>query len=719
MQQYIFDRIKPEAIVLLLVAMFIGTPMWAETVLLTAPDGTPVTIARDDYGVPHITAETETGVFFGQGFAVAQDRLFQMEQIRRAAEGKLSEWFGGATLNADKETRMLFYTKAEKMEIFNNLPTGLQTAFQAYTDGVNTYLDSMDVNPAKYTPQELSSPVFQMERWSITKSIAVANFLMRIFGQFGGEELTRLAELQANGSAWFETNRPINDPNAPTTIPDGGLAAPQSWHYAGMTVRPEVVDEINRRQAHNRQINQQHGIPNKFGSFAVQIMPAKSGSGNVMLLGCPQMGEPKVSEPNVVHEVELDCPTFHVGGMTVAGLPLVIIGHTAHHAWTFTSGISDNSDVYIDSTADATFNRYYHEGQWLDFEVVEDTVYNVNTPVSFTHYRTVHGPVFGDDLPNHQVYSMKMTFWMQELGMAKFLYNNIKAQSLAEFETALAMNPMSFNTFYADVDQNIKYWHVGKFQDRSDGVDPRLPHNGDGSEEWGGFIPFENLPQAADPAQGYFVNWNNKPVSWWNHGDNVPWVGSHRVAAVDNFVGPISSFSYDNLKDVPFQIQSHGTYQQAIELSASEIIDENIVPPGQSGFKDINGIPSPHINDQWSLHVNWQFKDQLFGQPITGIGDEDGATPKQFSLAQNFPNPFNPATTIRYRLPRAAKVVLEIYNLLGKRVATLVNGDQSAGEKSVIWDGKNAAGAAVGSGLYFYRLQADDNILTRKMLLLK
>ena len=98
---------------------------------------------------------------------------------------------------------------------------------------------------------------------------------------------------------------------------------------------------------------------------------------------------------------------------------------------------------------------------------------------------------------------------------------------------------------------------------------------------------------------------------------------THRAARIDAFVGPLSDFTFANLKDVPRQIDSHGTYQQAIELSLSTIKDENILPPGQSGFTSLSGQRSPHAADQWPLHVNWEFKDMIFG-PVSRPGDFDG-----------------------------------------------------------------------------------------------
>ena len=591
-------------------------------IVLIAPDLTPVTISRDTFGVPHINAETKTGVFYGQGFAAAQDRLFQMETYRRTAEGKLAEWYAGQ-IGSDRYARNRFYTQQERVQQFNSLPQGIRDVFVAYTAGVNAYIDSMDNNPTQYKPYEFAQPGFEMKRWSVYKSLAILQYLSRRFGEFGGEELDRLVELQNNGWTWFNEHRPINDPNAPTTLESNTMLTTQKYHYSGMAVDPEIVRTMRKEEQLRDSLLLSIGVPKKFGSFAVQITTTKSSTGNVMLLGCPQMG---VTTPNVVNEVELYCssPHFDAGGMAIAGVPMIIIGHNDYCSWTWTSGFSDNLDLYIDSTFDASYSTYWYNGQWQPFNVYIDTIFiNGGNPEIFTHYRTVHGPTLVmNDLPNHHVFSLKMTFWNEETGTIEFMYNQMKAQSLAEYEAALMLNKLSFNVFYIDKDQNVRYWHAGKFQDRTDGVDPRLPHKGDGTEEWNGFIPFSDLPSATGLTQDCFVNWNNKPVSWWNNGDNVPWIPDDligiydRVLQIKNYVYPINSFTYENLKSVPFNIQSHGTYQQAIEMSSTEIIDSNLVSPGQSGFRDINGNYSPHYLDQLPLYNNWEFKDQIFGDPL-------------------------------------------------------------------------------------------------------
>lgn len=103
----------------------------------------------------------------------------------------------------------------------------------------------------------------------------------------------------------------------------------------------------------------------------------------------------------------------------------------------------------------------------------------------------------------------------------------------------------------------------------------------------------------------------------------------------------------------------------------------------------------------------------------TSVGDPDSDLPADFHLSQNHPNPFNPSTTIEYFLPRRSEVLLSIHNLLGQRIAVLVDGIQSVGAHVAIWDGKDSEGKAVASGLYLYQLQAGSFTQSHKMVLLR
>ncbi|MHB1050902.1 MAG: FlgD immunoglobulin-like domain containing protein [Bacteroidota bacterium] len=106
-------------------------------------------------------------------------------------------------------------------------------------------------------------------------------------------------------------------------------------------------------------------------------------------------------------------------------------------------------------------------------------------------------------------------------------------------------------------------------------------------------------------------------------------------------------------------------------------------------------------------------------QILTGVGEQPEQLPVAFALDQNYPNPFNPATTIRFALPNNAPVRMSVYDILGREVRTLLNGDLNAGFHQVVWDGKNNAGTSVSSGVYIYRIEAGSFISTKKMMLMK
>ncbi|MFB3132628.1 MAG: penicillin acylase family protein, partial [Rhodothermales bacterium] len=388
--------------VLLVLAMIIGpiAPVAAqestsEVLTLTAPDGATVEIDRDDYGVPHISADTEEGVFFGQGFAVAQDRLFQLEQYRRAALGRIAELVPTPEfLEADMRVRTLYYTEDERQAQFDALSADIQTMLEAYVDGINVYLDSIAVNPRDFQPVEfilLGTP----EPWTATHSVAVMQFFMRQFGQFGGQELQRLGELQLNGQAWIDENRPLNDPTVPTTIPGAGTATTRTLSaYTPPPVSPEVIRAFTESRRRSEEAYERLRIP-KLGSFAMLAFGAKSASGNAMLLGAPQMGQPAEDAVSIVNEVELISPTLHMGGMSVAGIPGVLIGRNEYFAWTLTSGFSDNTDTFRETVQvqNGVPTAYLHNGEFMPFEAREETVFQGSTPHPMTVLRTIHGPV--------------------------------------------------------------------------------------------------------------------------------------------------------------------------------------------------------------------------------------------------------------------------------------------------------------------------------------
>jgi acyl-homoserine lactone acylase PvdQ len=193
-------------------------------------NGEAVRIYRDDFGAPHIFAETNGGLFEAYGYTVAQDRLWQLELNRRAARGRLAEIFGPTTVNADRAVRVTGYTDAELDAQFATLTSEEQEIFDAYVAGINRYIGEVALNPLAKLPFEFHALGFFPQPWTRRDSIAFGVFMVRRFGEIGGRELTNLAVLDSliaahgpvNGFAIFNDVRWVNDPDSPVTVPTSG-----------------------------------------------------------------------------------------------------------------------------------------------------------------------------------------------------------------------------------------------------------------------------------------------------------------------------------------------------------------------------------------------------------------------------------------------------------------------------------------------------------------
>src|SRR5438477_10033461 len=167
--------------------------------LTLSVDGDNVTILRDGYGVPHVFASTERGVYFGDGYAVAQDRLAQMEKYRRTARGEMAALAGESALASDKETRQGGYTEAEREEQFERLPARLKPVLTAYADGVNGYIHECEKTSF---PGEVRKLGIIARPWKVTDSLAIGEMMARRFGGGGGGELRNLQALSFIKSAF-------------------------------------------------------------------------------------------------------------------------------------------------------------------------------------------------------------------------------------------------------------------------------------------------------------------------------------------------------------------------------------------------------------------------------------------------------------------------------------------------------------------------------------
>ncbi len=529
--------------VISLLFVLIATSMAAPAVAEGQPRG-QVTIIRDEYGVPHVYGSTLESLWYGVGYAQGQDRLWQADVLRRTATGTSAEIFGPSAVGGDVFARTLFGSQERRAALFGSASAQTQTIVNAYVAGLNAWIE--EAAASGQLPVEYAAFGLSPRPWTIDDSVALAMLMFNNFGEFGGNELTNASHLQEliarfgplEGAIVFQDTHWLDDPSATTTVPgEGALGLARR----GAAPHPELPVEIGQGLAEFDQTQAaweanltRAGLKKGQASNAFVIAPRLSADGHALLLGGPQMG---YSVPQINHEMGVHGAGFDVTGMNIAGMPGLPIGVGREHAWTMTSGISDNNDIYFEVLNPVNPGQYLFMGEWLDFDCREETISVRGAPaVQQMVCDSVHGPVVGS-APG-LAFSLKSATRDLEVGAFDVVFGAMKARSIDDFEEALSQAMYNFNVLYADARGDIAYWHVGKIPIRAAGDNPWLPHDGTGAAEWQGFIPWEQMPHALNPEQGWLASWNNKPAPGWEN--STPGFGSfgpvHRVNTLVNLL---------------------------------------------------------------------------------------------------------------------------------------------------------------------------------------
>lgn len=498
------------------------------------------TITRDAYGVPVVAANSWHDAFYGAGYAVAQDRLWQLENSRRLARGRMAEVFGSSFVASDREVLSFGYTDAELQTQFDRLPAKAKEAFEAYAEGVNAWIKQASADKA--LPKGYEDAGFKPEPWTVLDSAAVTVRLFQLFGRGGAGEVRNYALYQYLNSranlkgkvldviddlAWFDDPRsiptvtPADDPLAKThpkfNFP---TRAQTEAHLQGLPAANlmELLPGIRLASMEtSRAAADRVSVASKLGSYAVVVSKERSSVGYPLLLSAPQMG---FRNPSVVHEIAIRAPGLAIAGMDVPGVPGVAIGMTPRLAWGLTSGVSDTEDIVY---AKAEGNSYLVDGVKRPFETVPFTL-NVKggTPITVTQTRTEDGPVVIRSQSGY-VFSRRSAYRMRELQSIEATMGIWTATNSNDAKAALSRATMNFNAFFATASGEIGYWHVGSIPRRAAGFDPRFPIPAGSAGKWDGFVPFEQLPHMLNPQSGLIANWNNKPASWWPNQDTPVW----------------------------------------------------------------------------------------------------------------------------------------------------------------------------------------------------
>ncbi len=492
-------------------------------------------IIRDNYGVPHVYADSLEGLFFGFGYAAGEDRLFQMDMFRRTFWGTLSEVLGEDLLPFDQGNRRDNLSLIEVKKQVERLRPELQTVLRAYAAGINAYIKNAKADPAAKMPGEYEEHGLQPEPWSAedvaADFLSVMGFFMDVSAELANASMFHfLSEKHGaeKGRAYFDDWCWGYDPQAKTTI-RGAFRLPRGAAVQKMSALDEnlmasalpAAAVAEGKLALEREAGRflldwaGYGHP---ASYALVVSPEKSETGTAMLMGGPQFG---YQLPSALHEVGLHGAGINVVGSTLAGYPFVMFGHNGKAAFSSTAGIDNIEDIYMEKLNPENPRQYWYKGGWKDMEVQKHTfrVKGKEEPVTKEDLYSVHGPVIHVDNEKNVAFSKRLSCKDVFLpGLASF-YDLMKAETVEEFNDAAQQSNMSINYVFANTDGEIAYYHLGRHPIRPDGYDIRLPAPGTGEYEWQGYLTKERNPHGANPVAGYLANWNNQPAPGWGHGD--------------------------------------------------------------------------------------------------------------------------------------------------------------------------------------------------------
>ncbi len=448
---------------------------------LAAPVAKELRIVRDARGVPHITAATIQDALFAQGFATAQDRLWQMDMLRRVAAGELSEVAGKAALESDIKSRKL-RMRAIADAWTQKMPAKDRAWVAAYARGVNHYIET---NRGKWGP-EFRLMGYEPRPWTMVDSMLCALQMNRtLSGHYEQDLLKRRMIASGKDSAKVDFLFPVRTGDEP--------------------------------------------MP---GSNAWAISGAHTVSGKPLLANDPHL---EWSLPSTWYMVQLRAPGLNVAGATLPGVPAVIVGHNEKIAWGITSLQFDNMDLY-EEKIDLRTGQYMYKGQMLNaYRETEWIAIKDEKPVQLLNLVTVHGPLVTSDGPAS--FALRWSAMTAQDAAFPMVELN-QAGNWDEFRGALKRLPgPNINVLYADTAGNIG-WQVAGRLPRRNGFLGDTPLDGaSGTQEWDGMIPFEELPSYHNPPGGMVVSANqNSFPSDYAHTVSGFFASPHRARGITAFL---------------------------------------------------------------------------------------------------------------------------------------------------------------------------------------
>lgn len=560
----------------------------------------------DDYGIPHIYAQNKEDLFRALGYVHAQERMWQMELVRRIAPGRLSEILGKDLLETDKFFRTLGIHQSSKQAAEQlkkigpespDYPVLLQT--EAYLAGINEYVKNgptpleyslLGIEKTDFTLEDVYNAVGYMS-FSFAAAHKTDPLVQHISQQLGPQYLKDLGIEGDSTREMIPAYRERNEEN--------------------MALSSNILRILGRLP-----------VSPFIGSNSWVIGPAKTKSGKVIFANDPHIG---FSQPAVWYEAYLETPDFELYGYYLAGYPFAILGHNRKMAVGFTMLENDDIDFFAETVHETDSAKYRFQNEWMPFETRQEVIeVRGESPVTIEVKLTHHGPIVNDVLGERAGTNPVAMWWLfthmnSELLQATYQLNN--AQSIEDVSAAAALiHAPGLNVMYGDANGNIGWWSGAKLVKRPKHVNSFTYLDGaGGNDEPLAYYHFSENPHSVNPPSSYVYSANNQPDSidgYLYPGYYMPEDRAKRIRSLLESSGQwdkemVKKMLMDEQSPVAINIRSVLTSQvQTSGLDATGKEALNVMQNWDGTFE--GNSPAPTIYAQWVYKVlELAMKDEL------------------------------------------------------------------------------------------------------------
>ena len=505
------------------------------------------TVYFDEFGVPHIYAESQKDAMEALGYVHAQDRLWQMELMRRIAPGRLSEIFGSAALKNDKFFAGIGIEEASAKAIAQ-LDTTSQSyqLTQAYLDGINQYLEEGK------TPIEFQLLGIQKQKFEIKDVYNIFGYMSFSFAMAQKSDPLMTDLRNKYGAAYLK---------------EFGLEG--EFNTTKIKNAKENVQEYSAIAKSVASLLDQSPIPPFIGSNSWVIAPQKTKNGKVIFANDPHIG---FSQPGTWYEAHLVTPNHEIYGYYLAGTPFPLLGHNHNYAYGLTMFENDDIDLYQEETSASDATKYKTPTGLSSFETRTKTIKVKDTSDVVMNLKVSrHGPIVNDlieGLQKDKPVALSWVYTQQPILILDAVYALSHAKNKADFQKGVQLIAApGLNVMYGDAKGNVAWWATGKLYKHNPGVNPNFILDGaSGKDDIKEYLDFSKNPSSVNPSWNYVYSANNQPE------------------AIDGFLYPGYYLPEDRAKRIVHLLDSKSNWDKE---SASKMIFDNTSSVAPSVVKNL------------------------------------------------------------------------------------------------------------------------------------